>query len=173
MSLKSFIRNIFIKRLNSKSRTASYKGFDQIKSMGFVFVEGKNSKEIIEFTKSFEQQGKQMHLLGYIPLKRKAIEREPSFPWFCKSNLNWIGFPKGSEIEVFTNSSLDVYFNLSQDDSIPLNFIDKKVNAKFKIGTRGDGFDLKIKPKDGDIKNTFQEIEYYLNFINQKENEAV
>ncbi|HAD95974.1 MAG TPA: hypothetical protein DCG19_01145, partial [Cryomorphaceae bacterium] len=158
---------------NQSFQAHDYPGFKLLKRVGIAFQAGQSEKAVLDYARELRNKGKEVHLLGYIPKRRKDIEGIPSYPWLCKSDVNWLGVPKGKEVSDFLALHFGVYIEILDAQSHPLDFVSSRVAADFKIGfsTREElGFDLSLQMMEkSPAQSAFKEIDYYLNFINNKE----
>lgn len=176
MGFKSKIRNYQIKKLKANSSKSNpYHGFDSIKTMGIIF-ERSNAKDVIlEYGKKMESLGKKVVLLEFLPFTKKEIEKKEISAkglWYCKSDLKFSGQASNSNIDKFLNEDYQVHLDLNTKPEHPNDFISLKTNANLKAGGNlKDGLSLdlmlNISEKDN-FDGLFKELDYYLNFINQK-----
>lgn len=156
---------------NTGFRPSDYPGFDLVKTIAIAFEAGEYDRQILDFAHKMEQAGKTVHLLGYIPRKRKEITDLPRYNHFTKNELNWYGKPKSEDAKAFLKPHYEVFIALNTKNDSPLEFISAAVTADFSVGLRVPcftRFDLVLEQKEEGLQKVFEEIEYYLNFINQK-----
>ena len=162
---------MLLRSRNTKFRPKDYPGFDRVKNMAIAFEAGQYDQQILNFAKQMEQSGKQVHLLGYIPKKRKEVTEFPSYNHFTKTELNWYGKPKSEDVKEFLKPHYGVYSSLNTKNDNPLEFVTAGIGADFSVGLRipcFTRFDLVLEQQDEDLQKVFREIEYYLNFINKE-----
>lgn len=181
MKLKKFFRKLRIKKwLKSTPKANTYKGFDDVNAIGICFERSTMDKEILEFAASLETKAKKVFLLEYIPLKNKQIEKE-AVPtprsWFGKSHLNFFGEPNNEDIQKYLKRNLDVHIDLITESPHALDFVSIRSRASLKIGSNQRlelPFDLMFSiSENNNFDSIFKQIDYYLNFINQRNNGSI
>lgn len=173
MTVNSKFREYMLLRSRKTGfRPNDYPGFDLVESVAIAFEGGEDDKLILDFARKMEKAGKKVNLMAYIPKKRKEITDLPPFDHFTKSELNWFGKPKSEEVKKFLEPHYGVFIVLNRKNDSPLEFITAGVGADFSIGLRipcFTRFDLVLEQKEETgLQGVFKEIDYYLNFINQR-----
>lgn len=173
MGLKSSIRTFLLKK-SKYTNKKPFIGFKRAETIGICFQTVIDKRAIEEYQKKLLKDGKLVKLLEYVPKRKKEIENEGlrfDSLWFCKSDVNWMGNPKNEDVQRFLSNHFDVYIDLVNEEEHPVDFITTQAKSSFKIGAGLKSiinFDLSIKLKEkSDLEQTFKEIDYYLNFINQ------
>ncbi len=158
------------KSRNISYRPADYPGFEKLKSVAIVFESGKQDETIMSFAKQMKTEGKEVHLLGFIPQKRKEMQSPPEFSHFTKDEVNWYGKPKSEEVTQFLNGTYQVFITLNEREESPIQFVTVAAKADFVVGLSNGKvarIDLLVGTgKTHDYKAVFKEVEYYLKFIN-------
>ena len=176
MGMKTRFRNYQINKLKKNpAKAKSYSGFAAVRTIGISFANQKFRDEIQDYKRKMEGLGKQVSIIEYIPFKRKEIEKKNIYTpeqWYCKSDLNYSGVPTNAHVQSFLQREYDVYLDLNEEEEHPNDFISLKLKASLKAGNsnRQDlGLDLafSISEKDN-LQHFFKQLDYYLNFINQK-----
>ena len=92
---------------------------------------------------------------------------------FCKSQLNWLGFPKEGPAIGFLQQKPDILIDLCVEKKFPVQVITSLSEATFKVGYGTDGYnpydlsiDIQKKPEPAYLA---KQIINYLNLINKKE----
>lgn len=172
MNLRARIRKYQLTRYRNKQENPSrYNGFDRLNSIALAFQSGPQDKLVLEFARGLRNFGKEVKLMGYIPKKRKDLMDIPPFSHFTADEIGWTGKPSSGDVETFLKTHYDAFISLNAIDEHPIEFIESQVNADFKIGIRpNEEFEL-VVDQNGDTpwEDLFHEIEYYLKFINQKQ----
>ncbi|MDZ7846665.1 MAG: hypothetical protein U5L96_07780 [Owenweeksia sp.] len=100
------------------------------------------------------------------------MQNIPWFHHFTKNELSWYGKPKSEEVRQFVKPHYGVYISFNTKPGSPLQFVNAGIDADFSIGLQHPSFtrfDLVVGQSDGaSLQDVFKEMEYYLNFINQK-----
>lgn len=174
MGLKQKIRNYNLRQSrNTSYKSLAYPGFSKLKSLAILFMEGEDSRHVLEFRDQLTKAGKQVSLLAFIPQKRKEIQNAPSFDFFTKDELNWLGRPQSELVKQFLSQKHEVIITLGQGSENPFQFIITTAKTDFVIGLKSapnTRVDLSLGSEDqNDLSKVFKEIEYYLGFINKTE----
>ena len=119
----------------------------------------------IEYSKNLGVFKKNIKLMGFVNDK-KATSSFP-FPFFTKSDLNWLKRPKCSQVDTFIDIEFDVLINLSTEVIPPLEFIAGASKAKFRIGlytkTKLQHYDFLIQINENpSVEKLISNIENYL-----------
>ena len=56
------------------------------------------------------------------------------FSFFCRKDLDWLGFPPEEMISEFCNADFDILFCLDIEEKTPLSYIKIRTKAGFKVG---------------------------------------
>lgn len=175
MNLRKWFRKRELKRLEAKHPgPAEYPGFSKAQRVALFFTSGKpGNAEIERYQKTFEEEGKEVHLLAFFPYKKK--EQAADFPWpnYARNELNWLGKPKSAGLQYFIKQEYDVYIDLNGGKEKSFAFVRAMINAKLCIGFGDDNqpwsdFCLKLDPVQESGKAR-EEILKYLKFINKSE----
>lgn len=166
------IRKYHLKQLSKKHLpSGEYPGMPAVAKIALVFTEGEDRGAIDAFVTKMKELGKEVSLLSYHPRKRKELEVPPPHLHFCSNEVNWYGKPVAEDVKDFLKPVYDVCIALPYPEGSPLEFILAEVRAAFTIGvspSQKNPFDLLLRANDRDkLSKTFDEIIYYLNFINQ------
>ncbi len=177
MNLREQLRSYALKQgFNQNFQAYDYPGFQLLKRVGIAF-EIPYEKAVLQYARELRNKGKEVHLLGYIPKRKKEIEGIPAYPWICRSDLNWLGAPRAKEAKNFISLHFGVYIEIIDREKHPMDFISSRVAADFKIGfalRERWGFDLSLQMTEkAPAEAAFKEIDYYLNFINKKDPQQV
>ena len=170
MNLRARIRNYQLTRFRKKqANPGNYEGFDQLSSIALVFESGPDDKLIMEFARTLRNYGKEVKLLGYIPMKRKELRDIPAFSHFTKDEIGWTGKPSSEDAEQLIKQTFGAFISLNAQTDHPLEFLETQATADFKVGVKqGHEFDLVVDYRDNTpLEDIFHEIEYYMKFINQ------
>ncbi|MBK9635472.1 MAG: hypothetical protein IPO64_13555 [Bacteroidetes bacterium] len=119
----------------------------------------------IEYSKKLDGFKKNIKLMGFVN-EKKATSSFP-FPFFTKSDLNWLKRPNCSQVDTFINVEFDILINLSTEVLPPLEFIAGASKAKFRIGlytqTKLPHYDFLIQINENpSVEKLISNIENYL-----------
>ena len=111
--------------------------------------------------------------LGFVDSKELSdFHLQPlDFSFFCKNDLDWLGFPKDDIVAEFCNTDFDILICLDMEDKIPLNYVKIKSKAGFKVGfyseTNSDLLDVMINLDEENlsIEELVKQILHYLEDI--------
>ncbi|MGB0176642.1 MAG: DUF6913 domain-containing protein [Owenweeksia sp.] len=174
MSIRERLRAYALRQgFNESFQAHDYPGFKLLQRVGIAFQAGPHEQAVLNYARELRNKGKEVHLIGFVPKRRRDIEGIPSYPWICRSDVNWLGIPKGKEVNDFLSLHFGVFIEIITAESHPMDFISSRVAADFKIGFADReelGFDLSLQMIErSPAEAAFKEIDYYLNFINNKE----
>lgn len=174
MSIVDEIKRYQIKRLGSQNvLEPGYVGFEQAHHFGLFFQKPGLEEPVMHLKQWLEEHDKEVHLLAFLPVKRKDIKNLPeNHDWFCKNHLNWYRKPGGEAVYNFLKVQYDVFIDFSLENRSVNLFINHLVHTRFRIGSAhkpAEDYDLQMDLQ----KSGLQELKYYLQFINRKENETV
>ncbi len=137
----------------------------------FDATELNNRKIVEDFAQKLKKAGKQVTLLAFFKSNQK-----PSLPfrYFNKKDVNWLGIPKGFEVERFLEQSYDLLYCLFNTQNLPLEYIGTQTKAHFKVGSYLKGkssYDVMIDTQSPDIQYFINQIIYYLTKITKQKHE--
>lgn len=124
----------------------------------------KNIESVLAYESRLKQLDIKVRLLGYYNSQFNG--KEVSFPFFCKSGLNWYNIPNDIEVENFTRYKFDILINAYQKKLKPLEYVSLFSNAKFRIGRYFDG----DGPHPSDMMINTEETQTMEEFISQLNN---
>lgn len=163
-----------LKSLKIKHRFINFK--DAVK-IGVLFdgSEESHHKEIADYIKGLEEQKKQVKVLGY--WGKKEVQENPirnlGYSYFTKKNINWIMIPSHPLVTDFINTPFDILININTETCFPLQYISGLSRATLRVGkytTSGTAYyDLMINQKHSDLRHYFEQVDHYLNLINQNQ----
>ncbi len=139
------------------------------RTIGLLFdaANPKNQREIVEFAKSLEKNGKQVRLLGYFAT-RETPGQHP-FDYFYKKETNWTGQPKSEKALAFTGEKFDLLISLNPADERPLEWISQLSPAAMKIGLVTEhphDYDMQLEiPADKGFAFFAEQLHLYLDKI--------
>jgi hypothetical protein len=165
-----------LKLVKTKHRFINFK--DAVK-IGILFDGSEEShlKEIAEYIKRLGEKKKQVKVLGYWGKKELAENpiKAQGYPYFTKKNINWIMIPSHPLVTDFINTPFDILININTETCFPLQYISGLSRATLRVGkyvSSGTAYyDLMINQKNADLKHYFEQVDHYLNLINQNQNE--
>jgi len=124
----------------------------------------KNVQAVLDYEKRLKQLNVKVRLLGYYDSHFNG--KEVSFPFFCKSSLNWYQIPNDVVVKDFTRYKFDILINAYQKKLKPLEYVSLFSNAKFRIGRYFDG----DGPHPSDMMIQTDETQSMAEFIEQLNN---
>ncbi len=147
-----------------------YLGFEELKKVAIMWQSGKGDVDLLTFAKMLRDYNKEVHLLAYLPVKRKDLKIVPTFDHFVKNELNWYGRPRGDVVTNFLARHYEVCICLGVEEASPLEFIVQQLRTDFKLGNiKNPSLEYHLLIQSGKEKSTekvLRETSYYLNFIN-------
>lgn len=119
----------------------------------------------IEYCKKLNGFKKNIKLMGYVD-EKKTSSSYP-FPFFLKSDLNWLKRPSCSQVDTFIDVEFDILINISTIVIPPLEYIAGASKAKFRIGlyteTKLPHYDFLIQINENPtVEKLISNIENYL-----------
>ena len=122
----------------------------------------------IEYSKKLDGFKKNIKLMGFVN-EKKATSSFP-FPFFTKSDLNWLKRPNCSQVDTFINVEFDILINLSTEVLPPLEVIAGASKAKFRIGPFIEksqmSYDWMIHcDAECNLENYLKQVSFYLENI--------
>lgn len=111
--------------------------------------------------------------LGFVDNKELSdFHLQPlEFSFFCKNDLDWLGFPKEEAVAEFCNTDFDILICLDLEDKVPINYVKIRSKAGFKVGfyseTNSDLLDVMISldEENTSVEELVKQILHYLENI--------
>lgn len=170
MPKNKFREYMLLRSRNSQFRPEEYPGFNAVEKIAIAFESGEANGQILKFAAQLRKMNKEVHLLGYVPKKLKELKEPPVFDFFSLNDLNWYGKPKSDDVTNFLKPHYGVYISLNKRAGSPLEFISAAIGSDFNISLKSADytrFDLIVGlDKENNYEKLFEEILFYLNFIN-------
>lgn len=173
--IKSKIASKKLKEIHF-SRNVSFKSFEEIKSIGIIYIYSNSNQEELRLARLFiedmKKQGKTVDSLSLYLEKNipENISNKQKENIICLSDKSKLGIPSSEIIDNFTNKELDLLIIASLDNIDFLSLLALKSKAKLKVGAEhlsfSDVFDLQIILKDeNNLRYLLEQIEFYLKKI--------
>lgn len=132
VGLMSIFRKYQLKILRKRSadikRTVKLRNPDQVQKVGILWNEG-DSKAYNYIYEQFKSPKVIIRNLCYT--NNKDIDDSNMI---TSKDMNWLGFPRGGNMETFIQADFDLLFNLSVKHNFALDAITALSTASFKIG---------------------------------------
>jgi hypothetical protein len=164
-----FFKNALGKLLAEQKRHRKIHTLDSARSIGVLFDASSEAtqKEVAEFVKNLEKDGKKVRLLGFFNAKQTLST--PTFDSFNLKETAWPGKPKSEKAATFTAEKFDLLLSFNPDDLPALTCVAAASQAAMKIGLatpeRND-FDIQLETPDGKGMRFFTEqLRIYLDKI--------
>lgn len=169
--MRGFLEKRALKKVQSKKVQLPYQGLENAEKVLILFQNESTGLSAMtqSFKTRFEELGKQVKTLGYIPKKRK--KDEPMVDGFYhKNELNLLQLPKKDYVQELTESSFDVVIDLDHLEKTPNVFILLAVKSGISVGLSSHKpyYDLVMNNDEGDTKALIDNTIHFLNNIEKK-----
>ncbi len=168
--LKNKLTSYFLKkRILSFGKRKDPIGLAKAQTIGIVFdaTEQLNQDAVTNYANALKNNGKKVKLLAFIDSDKEY--NSFIFNYFNKKNINWLGIPKGQEVEKFLFNEYDILMNLNSGKEIPLQFVTAESKAGLRVGPvteHSELYDLMIDTKDNqNLSNFIGQVDYLLKTI--------
>lgn len=149
------------------------------KTIGILFeATSAEHREIInQLAEELRAKGKKVRLLGFF--NDKQPHEGTPYAYFNLKELNWYGLPKKETVAItdFIKQPFDILYSLYFGEKNILDYITALNKAHFKTGVTSvfhNDLDLGVDMNGKtDMKLLLQQIKFYLNKINQKNESLV
>jgi len=134
------------------------------KQSSVIILADANIYEDANFQKFFNklaQQFEEVQVVGFQSDKAPVSQEE--FLTFTKKEIDWLWRPKGNAIKKLNTKSFELLINLSQQQSLPLEYLAATCKAHYKIGAvtaYPNQYDLALKTED--FKSYLHQINFFL-----------
>ncbi len=168
------IRAIFFKKalrelLASQKRKRQVYTLDSARSIGILFDASTETirKEVADFVKRLEKNGKKVRLLGFY--NSKTLPEAHTFDAFTLKETTWKGLPKSEKATAFSTEKFDLLLSFNPDDTPQLEWLAAATPAAMKIGLATEhqnDFDIQLETPEGKGVHFFAEqLDIYLDKI--------
>ena len=111
-------------------------------------------KSIFRIFTQLQQNGKTVHLIGYIDEKYVPFYclQQLSADYFCQKQLTWCGEPNMVQVQDFINQGFDILLDFNYRYHAPIEAILTTARSKFIIGSCAeyqDLYDLTLQTETG------------------------
>ena len=165
------------KQLKLTKFQRSPKDFEDSKKIGLLFdaTDPEQRYQVLDFSKSLINKGKELHILGFIDAKEASDNL--SFKHFNKTSLDFYLKPKSENVVQFQNTPFDILINLSMTIQLPLEYICALSKAHLRVGPFTEKtycYDLMIDTSKGnqDLRHFINQVEFFLKRMNSSRHEA-
>jgi len=171
--IKQVFYNSRIRRDRKKlSRTLELKSWDQIRTIGFLYVVPDETEYVrfTDFVGRLQSQKKDVKAMGLLRSKNIPHYCYPrlAFDYISRKSLTWYGIPRGLKISDFLNNEFDLLVNIDMEDNRIFNYIVAASRAHLKAGTcrekYAEIYDLMINV--GEFKDYETLLEHIINYLN-------
>lgn len=147
---------------------------DSIESIGIVYdaTSNESEKDVQNFASLLRENGKKVHLIGYVNSKQIPFGRKIHIQseYFSNEHVNYFFLPVKSKIGRFLTSEFDVLIGMYIEQNISLLAISSYTKARYKIssslGKYSKTFDMEIELNDQkNLLNLGNQIYHYLQSI--------
>jgi len=164
------------KKVSMITRTVSYSGFDNVRSIGVVWDTNNPNdfKSIAAFHSKMGQRGIKVKVIGYSEMKVLPSEFTAIQYFTClrKEDIDYLFRPISPESEAFINENFDVLIDINFKKVFPLFYISSMSRGGIKAGLLGNDnsltFDLMIEKENPSVGEYLDYIVQYLEMINNK-----
>ncbi len=155
--LSKFLWKLKVERnLSRESRFRQSISVEKAKTIGIysIYENAEQFAGVLKFANSFQQSGKVVKMLVYIPDLQDVKEEASFMESLLPLQINFIKFPRktAAKVQHFIYNDFDILF----DTSPAFHYIDVSVmsasNAKFKVGKSGE-----INSRVNDLSMSFSE----------------
>lgn len=173
---KSLGTNILRSKIQKQTRDRSFFNFESAHSIGVLFDASHQESYLMVkyFIESLRTSKTEVHGLGYV-LSHDALNFFPyhkGIDFFCIKDVKWQYEPKSAVVEKFYSHQMDIFIDLTFEDSLTLKYISGQANAKLKIGHGKEDdrdYDFVINMKqDKSLDNLLNQIKHYMSIIKIK-----
>lgn len=163
------IRRFLIKRkLKSNFNPNPYPGFDQVKTISFLWGDGKYDDTVLRYKKQLEEAGKEVVLLR---LMAEKPEKEKQFPYphIYRKEINMFGMSRSVVLHEFTKRHHEVLIDLCERKANSLDWVRVATTADLKVGImQGEWLTLDVViEKENEPEKIMEEMFRYLKWINK------
>jgi hypothetical protein len=165
----AFFKNALGKLLAEQKRQRKIHTLESARTIGVLFDAGTDAarKEVSEFVKKLEKDGKKVQLLGFFNVKQQP-EGHPFDNFFLKETT-WMGIPKSEKVTAFNQQKFDLLLSFNPENLAPMEWVAIASQAAMKIGLATDhrnDFDIQLETPEGKGMRYFTEqLSVYLDKI--------
>ena len=171
----ALLRRSLRKALAAQKRRRKANTLTNAQSIGLLFdaTAEKDRKDVLQFARTLEEQGKKVRLLGFIDTRTPL--GQTLFPQFTQNDFRWTGQPRGEAISAFISERFDVMLCLNTRQTLHLEWVAAAAQAGMKIGTSTDkqnDFDMVLEtPAEKGVQFFVDQLDFYLDKIVPSKNE--
>lgn len=139
------------------------------RSIGVLFdaTNDKVRREMADFVKKLEKDGKKVNLLGFF--NSKQAPTDTSFDVFFLKEINWKGQPKSVKSDSFSAEKFDLLLSYNPDACPALDWVAVASQAAMKIGLatrQPNDFDIQLEtPEEKGLSFFTEQLHLYLDKI--------
>jgi hypothetical protein len=165
----TFFRSALQNALAAQRRSRAVHTLDSARSIGVLFDASSEAarREVLDFVKNLEKQGKKVSALGFFD-EKQVPENQP-FDAFSAKETTWTGQPKSEKANTFAQQKLDLLLTLNPAERAPLEWVAATSQAAMKIGFathRPNDFDIQLEtPESKGIRYFTEQLALYLGKI--------
>jgi len=160
---------------DGESRRVLACGLSSANKLGILYdaTDEANFEVVRKLLFSLKQRIPEVKAMGYVDSKEYSnFHIQPlEFSFFCRKDLDWLGFPMEEAITEFCSENFDILVCLDMEEKIPLSYVKMKSNAGFKVGAYSDKnsgvLDMMVSLDDenASIEELSEQILHYLKNI--------
>jgi len=167
--------NILKSKIQKQIREKSFYNFESAHSIGVLFDASHQESYLMVkyFIESLRNSKTEVHGLGYV-LSHDALNYFPyhkGIDFFCIKDVKWQYEPKSPVVAKFYSEPMEIFIDLTFEDSLTLKYISGQANAKLKIGhgeANDKSYDFVINMKDQSLDNLLNQIKHYMSVMKIK-----
>jgi hypothetical protein len=168
------IRAIFFKKalrelLAAQKRKRQTHTLESARNIGILFDASTETirKEVAEFVKKVEKEGKKVRTIGFFNFKN--LPEAHTFDAFTLKESSWAGVPNSEKATAFSKESFDLLLSFNPDETPQLEWLAAASPAAMKIGlatNHQNDFDIQLETPEGKGVHFFAEqLSIYLDKI--------
>jgi hypothetical protein len=165
-----FFRKKLLRELADLQRPHQIHTIWSARSMSILFdaTPEADRREVLDFARSLEKDGRKVRLLAYWHDKKSPLE-PVSFDSFNRKNTTWLGLPKTEKADAFAREKTDLLLLFDGAGRLPLEWIAARSQACMKIGPLTENpndFDIMLEtPPGSDARFFLKQLDIYLDKI--------
>lgn len=165
-----FFRKKLLQALADQRRSRQIHTIWSARSVSILFdaTPDADRREVLDFARALEKDGRKVRLLAYWHDKKSPLETVP-FDAFNRKNTTWLGLPKTEKAETFAREKTDLLLLFDCAGRLPLEWVAARSQASMKIGPLTENpndFDIMLEtPIGSDVRFFLQQLDIYLDKI--------
>ena len=147
-----------------QARRRRFFAWNEVKSLWIIYLQ-KDCAEVEACIAQLEAMGKEVHCLVFAPDAQVSSTEKEAQLVCTKADMNLWAFPSEAIEKHFCADPCDMLLDLVPDEHLPLQYLELKHPAPFKIGIKktSDGlYDCTLEVSKRDIRYIFAQMLHYL-----------